>query len=131
MAGVVDGRAEALGGISSQGRQQQLGALIIDLRGNQGGSLRASLDLAAYFLPRGAPLMRFHVHGHTRVYHSRNKQSLVDTPLLLLLDSATASASEIFATALQDHKRATVMGSQSVGKNIAQVIFSSSMVEFH
>jgi C-terminal processing protease CtpA/Prc len=216
-AGGVDGRRSGVGGVTDwsgqhqhqqqqqekgqqQQQQQQLRALVIDLRGNLGGTLPSALDAASLFLPRGKVLMQMksgayaptpppapqpvhpapqlaastlhnttHAHAqapvqvqgsplnrvhrlgaairplgslgklfrwgllhlpraHARIdrYHSTNRHADTTTPLLVLVDTQTASASEIFVAALLDHRRAACMGTNTLGKNVAQAIMTLS-----
>lgn len=98
-----------------------LRGLVFDLQGNPGGPLSSALDVASLFLPAGTPLLRVTAHNKTQIFKCVNCFPDVLTPLLLLVDSRTASASEIFATALLDHHRAVAAGTRTVGKNVAQV----------
>lgn len=104
----------------------QMNALIIDLRGNPGGPLLSALELAALFLPHGKIVTLMSSQGKTESHKSLNRSSDRKTSLLLLSDESTASASEIFIAALQDHNRAKCMGSRTVGKNIAQAMMTLS-----
>ena len=103
----------------------------MDLQGNPGGPLSAALDLAAMFLPHGSVLLQISAHNKTMTYKSLNKNADKVTPILILMDGRTASASEIFAAALVDHQRAITAGSRTVGKNVAQVhIYTSQTIYY-
>lgn len=99
----------------------RMASLVIDLRGNRGGTVKSALDLAATFLPYGKALMHIHVHGKMEVFRSINRRADQKLPLLLLVDQATASASEIFSAALGENRRAQIVGLPTFGKNVAQV----------
>lgn len=103
-----------------------LSALVLDLQGNGGGTLSSALDIAAMFLPYNAPLLRILTRKKAHVYRGRHPGPDLSTPLLILTDGNTASASEILAAALRDSKRAQLAGSRTLGKNIAQAIVSLS-----
>lgn len=110
-------------------RQQQkrhLKALIIDLRGNPGGPLPPALDLAATFLPRGKIITQMGIQGQCEIHKSLNRYPNRSLSLLVLADSNTASASEIFIASLQDNARAKCMGTRTVGKNVAQAMIMLS-----
>ena len=96
--------------------------IIFDLQNNPGGPLSAALDLASTFLPKNKPLLQITSHNNTQIFKSNNRFADSRTPILLLVNEQTASASEIFASALQDHNRGVVAGAcNTLGKNIAQV----------
>jgi carboxyl-terminal processing protease len=108
---------------SLQSQGSSLKALVMDLRGNGGGLISAAFDVASIFLPKGAVLSRI-AQGEDKVatlVRSDNRHPDLTTALLLLVDGATASASEILAAALVDNGRASLAGQRTVGKNMAQV----------
>ena len=97
---------------------------VLDLRGNGGGIVDASLQMANFFLPRGADLMS--TRGRSappEVFRATEKPIVPSTPLVVLTDGGTASASEILAGALQDHDRALIVGTTSFGKGLEQSLF--------
>ena len=104
-----------------QSKKGSIHALILDVRGNPGGTLVSALDVAALFLPNRKPVVHMRSKQQNATYYSKNKHPDLSTHLLLLTDSYTASASEILVAALRDHGRASVMGCTTVGKNVAQV----------
>lgn len=97
--------------------------LIIDLRGNPGGFLESSIDIASWFLPIGKPVVLedFGDNQKQRVYRSKG-YNLIDRKykVVVLIDSGSASASEILAGALKDHKVATLVGEKTFGKGSVQ-----------
>jgi carboxyl-terminal processing protease len=97
--------------------------LIIDVRGNPGGYLEAAVDIASWFLPTGAVVVR-EDFGDTRdVYLHRAKGYGIykdSWDVVVLIDRGSASASEILAGALRDHGIATLIGAQSFGKGSVQ-----------
>ena len=104
-----------------------LASLVIDLRDNPGGVVKTSLDGAAFFLQAGQRILT--AKGRTGVVQS------VDVPkgltpytfrVALLINAKTASASEIFSGALQDHDRAVIVGETSYGKGLVQSVLPLS-----
>ncbi|MCX6788085.1 MAG: S41 family peptidase [Candidatus Kaiserbacteria bacterium] len=97
--------------------------LIVDLRSNPGGYLDAAVDIASHFLPRGAVVVTEDFGGKepNQVHTSLGYNDLPSgTKVVVLIDSGSASASEIFAGALQDAHIATLIGTKSFGKGSVQ-----------
>ena len=99
--------------------------LILDLRGNPGGLLRQAIQVAEVFLPRDHEIVS--IQGREgrvahRVYRSENPAPET-MPLVILINEGTASASEIVAGALQDHRRALILGEESFGKGLVQNVY--------
>ena len=106
----------------------RLGAasLVIDLRDNPGGILEQAVKVAEKFLPAGAVIVsqRGRSRADNRVWRSANR--FPETmPLVLLVNENTASASEIFAGALQDHDRAFIVGQRTFGKGLVQSVYDT------
>lgn len=98
-------------------------SLIVDVRGNPGGLLSASVDVANRFVPRGVIVStrgRNPIEDYTHRAQSANTWQI---PLVVMIDENSASASEIFAAAIRDHRRGTIVGQQSFGKGSVQGIF--------
>jgi carboxyl-terminal processing protease len=98
-------------------------SLVIDLRGNPGGLLKASVDVADKFVMDG---MIVATRGRSPREDFDHRGQIAGTwrvPLVLLIDKDSASASEIFAGAIQDHRRGTLVGERSYGKGSVQGIF--------
>jgi len=100
------------------------GAVVLDLRRNLGGVVQAAVDVASLFLPEGTLICTARGRDGARIYRTAAKEGAtpVDLPLVLLVDEASASASEILAGALQDHARATLVGERTYGKFVMQTI---------
>ena len=98
---------------------------VIDLRGNGGGALDQALDISNLFLRSGQEIASVRHRGRQpEVYNANRPTPLVDSmPVVVLVDGATASASEIVAGSLQDHDRALVVGTVSYGKGLVQTLF--------
>jgi C-terminal peptidase prc len=99
-----------------------LRALILDIRGNPGGSLTSCLAVAQRFLPAGIIVT---TQGQTpefanRVFSSDSGMAATDIPLVLLVDTKTMSAAEIFAGSMKDNARATLVGLPTFGKGLIQ-----------
>lgn len=95
-------------------------SLIIDLRGNSGGVLTSAIRLCDLFLDKGEIIVTTEGRSECFEYASRSRGSLLGTPLVVLIDEASASASEIFAGAMQDHDRGLIVGATSFGKGLVQ-----------
>jgi carboxyl-terminal processing protease len=111
---------ESLGGAKLKG-------LILDLRGNPGGVLGAAIETASLFLKPGQKILG--VRGRrVREEDAEVAKGVVpyEFPMAVLINAKSASASEIVAGALQDHKRATVLGEQSYGKGLVQSVYPMS-----
>jgi carboxyl-terminal processing protease len=98
-------------------------ALVIDLRENPGGLLDAAVDAADLFLQRGVIVYTRGRNAHENVTHSAHEAGTWRVPLVLIIDQDSASAAEIFAGALHDHRRATLVGRRTYGKGSVQGIF--------
>jgi len=106
--------------------QQQMRSLIIDLRGNPGGLLVAAVEAADRFLERGVIVSTRGRHAQEDLTYSAHEAGTWRVPLVVLLDQDSASAAEIFAGAIRDHRRGTIVGSRSFGKGSVQGIFPLS-----
>lgn len=95
---------------------------VIDLRGNGGGFMEPAVLMANEFLPAGSPIvsMRGKTTPDERPTFSDGSGSLLDKELVVLIDEVSASASEIFAGAIQDNDRGLVIGRRSFGKGLVQ-----------
>lgn len=109
-------------------KRQGLRHLVLDLRGNPGGLLNVSVEIADRFLDGGVIVStRGRAAGQSQVYRSTGRATWT-MPLTVLIDRDSASASEILAGALKDHRRATILGERSYGKGSVQSIFSLQTV---
>ena len=98
-------------------------ALVIDLRGNPGGLLSAAVDVADLFLDRGLVVATRGRSPEEDFNYTATRSGTWRVPLVLLIDGDSASSSEIFAGAIRDHGRGTLVGSRSFGKGSIQGIF--------
>lgn len=97
-------------------------AIIIDLRGNAGGSLYAAVDIADFFLPSGTVIVSIKGRQLKQNFIARKDNQYEGMPAAVLINRGTASASEIVAAALQDHKKAIIIGARSWGKGLVQTV---------
>lgn len=97
--------------------------LILDLRNNGGGSLSEAVDLVGIFINYGPVILLEDQHGDVVSLKDYNKGSIYRGPLIVLVNSESASASEIVAGTLQDYNRALIVGQQSFGKATGQSMF--------
>jgi carboxyl-terminal processing protease len=105
-------------------QRQGMTRLILDLRGNPGGLLNVAVEIAERFIDNGVIVStRGRAPGQSQVYRA-NSRAVWKMPLHVLIDHDSASASEILAGALKDHRRAVVVGERSYGKGSVQSIFS-------
>ncbi|HJN42285.1 MAG TPA: S41 family peptidase, partial [Anaerolineales bacterium] len=98
--------------------------LILDLRGNGGGLLQASVDVADLFLDGGMIVYQASQDEAEESFHAGSRGVAQHIPLAVLVDSGSASAAEIVAGALQERGRAALIGSKTFGKGSVQLIFS-------
>lgn len=101
-------------------KKEGVEGLVLDLRNNGGGSLRTAVDIAGLFIKEG-PVVQVSSSSGKEVMEDRDDGILWDGPLVILVNELSASASEILAAAMQDYKRAIIIGSeQSYGKGTVQ-----------
>ena len=106
-----------------QRAEKPIAGLIMDLRGNPGGVLSQAIKVADLFLVKGQILTTHGRHPSSRhEYLARANDILAGLPLIVLINGRSASASEIVAAALQDHKRALIVGTSSFGKGSVQTV---------
>jgi carboxyl-terminal processing protease len=95
---------------------------VLDLRGNPGGLLQASIEIARMWMDTGSIVRTVDREGVSDETFKANRTALTKLPLAVLIDGNSASASEILTGALKDNKRAVVVGSQSFGKALVQSV---------
>ncbi|HEY2865808.1 MAG TPA: S41 family peptidase, partial [Pyrinomonadaceae bacterium] len=112
---------EAVGNLKKQGMK----SLILDLRGNPGGILEEAVQVVSRFIPEGKTVVS--VKGRSSFAETRELKSeggeADDFPLIVMINSGSASASEIVSGALQDYGRAVIVGTDSFGKGLVQHIY--------
>jgi len=107
-------------------QKQGAKALVLDLRANGGGLVTEAQQVASAFLKEGKVVTTKGRHVPARTLSATGKPVAPDEPLVVLVDGGTASASEIVAGALQDHKRAKLVGTDTFGKGVFQEIIGLS-----
>jgi len=96
--------------------------IILDLRSNPGGSLQAVVDVASHFLPEGVVVNIVDNQGNQTALEVEPNGLTTDLPMVGLVDSFSASGSEVLAGALQDHERAAIAGTKTFGKGSVNII---------
>ncbi len=120
----TDGLKQAITDLKSQLGADKIKGYILDLRNNPGGLLDQAISVSNAFLDKGEIVStRGRNSDETQRFNARPSDDLVgNKPLIVLVNGGSASASEIVAGALQDHKRATLVGTRSFGKGSVQTI---------
>lgn len=101
--------------------KENVKGLILDLRGNPGGNLYSVVEIADMLLDKGKILYTEDKKGRQEVYNSGDG-TIIDVPMVVLVDGNSASASEVLSGALKDHGKATLVGTTTFGKGIVQTI---------
>ena len=105
-------------------KEQSIKGLVIDLRNNGGGSLKTVVDMAGMFIKNGPVVQVKYADKEKQVLSDRDRSIIWKGPLVILVNEGSASASEILAAAMQDYKRAIVIGgNQTWGKGTVQNVF--------
>jgi carboxyl-terminal processing protease len=119
----TEGLRKAITDISKQIPPEKLAGYVVDLRNNPGGLLDQAVSVSAAFMARGEVVStRGRTHEETQRFTARTGDLIKGKPLVVLINGGSASASEIVAGALHDHKRATLIGTRSFGKGSVQTI---------
>lgn len=100
--------------------EQNIDGLVVDLRGNPGGSLDEVVKMLGFFIQSGPAVQIRDNQGHVLVYRTGDKDPIYAGDMVVVVNLASASASEIFAAAIQDYGRGLVVGSTTTGKGSAQ-----------
>ena len=108
-------------------KQEGIDGLVIDLRQNGGGHLSEATELSGLFIDKG-PVVQLKETRGIQVLEDPSPTALYDGPLAVLVDRYSASASEIFAAAIQDYGRGIVIGQQTFGKGSVQNLFNLDRV---
>jgi carboxyl-terminal processing protease len=119
----TEGLKQALADIQAKVANDKLKGYIVDLRNNPGGLLDQAISVSDSFLQKGEIVStRGRNPEETQRFNARAGDLIKGKPLIVLINGGSASASEIVAGALQDHKRATLLGTRSFGKGSVQTI---------
>ena len=118
----VDDLSKALAKLESE-NNNMLKGLVLDLRNNPGGLLNAAVGVSDLFLDEGLIVYtEGRVKGSKLKFNAKPSEMFKDIPIVVLVNGGSASASEIVAGALQDHRRAIIMGERTFGKGSVQTI---------
>lgn len=122
--GFTDGVSRELRDAVTRLKKQGMQTLVLDLRGNGGGLLGEAAGIVSAFVPKGSVVVTARGKEEDSNYTVKTTLDPIDTrmPVIVLVDSGSASASEIVAGALQDMDRATIMGRRTFGKGLVQSI---------
>jgi carboxyl-terminal processing protease len=122
---VVDGVVKAINKNKSKDK-----GIILDLRNNPGGLLDQAVGLVDLFVDKGVIVsQKGRIASENKVYNATSSATITAMPMVVLINGGSASASEIVSGALQDHKRAVVVGTKSFGKGSVQVVLPISEEE--
>ena len=106
-------------------KNENVNGIIMDLRGNGGGSLKTAVDITGFFIDEGPVVQVKSIGGRKEVLKDTDPSVIWDGPLVILVNEFSASASEILAASLQDYNRAIIIGSkQTYGKGTVQNVLS-------
>lgn len=105
-------------------KSQGMKRLVLDLRGNGGGLMGEAINIVSIFVPKGSLVVssKGNTADSKKEYYTTTEPIDTEMPIVILIDSASASSSEIVAGAMQDMDRATIMGQRSYGKGLVQSI---------
>lgn len=105
-------------------KSQGMKRLVLDLRGNGGGLMGEAINIVSLFVPKGSLVVssKGNTADSKKEYYTTTEPIDTEMPIVILIDSASASSSEIVAGAMQDMDRATIMGQRSYGKGLVQSI---------
>ena len=105
-------------------KNQGMKRLVLDLRGNGGGLMSEAINIVSLFVPKGSLVVTSKGNTNESIKEYRTTTEPLDTemPIIVMIDSGSASSSEIVSGALQDMDRATIMGKRSYGKGLVQSI---------
>jgi carboxyl-terminal processing protease len=106
-------------------RKSGMKRLLYDIRGNPGGPLDQAIKVSNEFLPRGKAIVSTHgrIPNSDQDYRATEDSTFTDVPMVVLANRSSASASEIFTGALQDHDRAYIVGETTFGKALVQSVY--------
>ncbi len=105
-------------------KRQNVDGVVVDLRNNGGGSLKEAIESSGLFIKRGPVVQVKDMNGKVEVDEDRNPEQVYAGPLAVLVNTFSASASEIFAGAIQDYGRGVIIGEQTYGKGTVQTAFN-------
>ncbi|MCP4457632.1 MAG: hypothetical protein GY816_06345 [Cytophagales bacterium] len=105
-------------------KEDGMGKIILDLRNNKGGVLNEGINVSKLFMKSGNIVLRTQSRSEGVINYAASEDKFLDFEMALLINEKTASASEIIASALQDHKRAIIIGKKTFGKGVIETTFT-------
>jgi carboxyl-terminal processing protease len=121
--GFTDGVSEAIRQAYTKLKSEGMKKMILDLRGNGGGLMQEAINIVSLFVPKGSVVLSSKGSDNvSHVFKTTGNPIDTDIPIVVLVDSGTASSSEIVSGAFQDLDRATIMGVRTYGKGLVQSI---------
>ncbi len=120
----TDGVGQSIRDAYHELKAQGMKRLVLDLRGNGGGLMNEAVNIVSLFVPRGSVVVtaKGRSASSKEIYKTTTDPVDTEIPILVLVDSGSASASEIVSGALQDYDRATIVGTRTYGKGLVQSI---------
>lgn len=119
-----DGCANEFKEVYNELKQKKINSLIIDLRHNGGGIVSEALQILDYILDKDSKMLITTDKNNNEEIEISENNSIIDIPVVVLVDNETASASEILAGALQDYKKAIIVGEKTYGKGVIQELYT-------
>lgn len=119
-----EGCADEFKQVYDELKQKKIKSLIIDLRHNGGGIVSEALQIADYILDKDSQMLITTDKNHNEEVEISKNDPIIDIPVAVLVDNETASASEILAGALKDHKKAMIVGEKTYGKGVIQELYT-------
>jgi carboxyl-terminal processing protease len=110
-------------------KRAKVDSVLVDLRNNGGGSLNEAVELTGLFIDKGPVVMQKSAEGRVEIESDNNAGLVWDGPVGVLINRGSASASEIFAAAIQDYGRGLILGEQSFGKGTVQTIVNLDNIQ--
>lgn len=123
-SGFTEGVAKEVRNKFLEMKDKGMKRFVLDLRGNGGGLMQEAINIVSLFVPKGSLVVssKGMTKDSERKYHTESEPIDAEMPIIVMIDSGSASSSEIVSGALQDMDRATVMGKRSYGKGLVQSI---------
>ncbi|MBE6233768.1 MAG: S41 family peptidase [Bacteroidales bacterium] len=123
-SGFTEGVAKEVKNKFLEMKDKGMKRFVLDLRGNGGGLMQEAINIVSLFVPKGSLVVssKGMTKDSERKYHTESEPIDAEMPIIVMIDSGSASSSEIVSGALQDMDRATVMGKRSYGKGLVQSI---------
>lgn len=107
-------------------KKENIKSLVIDLRNNGGGIVDEALEILDYILDKGSTMMITVDKKNNEVIEKAKTKPIINMPIIVLVNENTASASEIFASALKENNKATIVGTKTYGKGVIQELLTLS-----